>query len=42
MKEREEINMNNDNERLTWEQIKEKYPYQIVGLVDVEEGRNSW
>lgn len=30
-----------NNERLTWEQIKEKYPYQIVGLVDVEEGRNS-
>ena len=25
-----------ENERLTWEQIKERYPYQIVGLVDVE------
>ena len=25
-----------NNERLTWEQIKEKYPHQMVGLVDVE------
>ena len=25
-----------NNERLTWEQIKEKYPNQMVGLVDVE------
>ena len=29
-----------NNERLTWEQIKEKYPYQFVGLTDVEKGRN--
>ena len=25
-----------NNERLTWEQIIEKYPHQMVGLVDVE------
>ena len=30
-----------NNERLTWEQIKEKYPQQNVGLVDVETGENS-
>ncbi|MEE0862860.1 MAG: hypothetical protein U0L79_07750 [Lachnospiraceae bacterium] len=30
-----------DNERLTWEQIKQKYPHQCVGLVDVESGINS-
>lgn len=37
MKEREEKLINKDNERLTWEQIKEKYPYQFVGLTDVEQ-----
>jgi hypothetical protein len=29
------------SERLTWEQIKQKYPHQSVGLVDVETGINS-
>lgn len=24
------------NERLTWEEIKQKYPHQNVGLIDVE------
>lgn len=28
------------DERLTWEQIKEKYPYQFVGLADVVKGKN--
>lgn len=28
--------MNKDQTRLTWEQIKEKYPHQNVGLSDVE------
>lgn len=27
-----------DNERLTWEQIKKKYPHQSVGLVDIKHG----
>lgn len=30
-----------ENKRLTWEEIKEKYPHQNVGLVDIENGRNS-
>ena len=29
------------NERLTWQQIKEKYPHQKVGLVSVEKYPNS-
>ena len=37
--ERKVIFMN--NERLTWEQIKEKYPNQNVGLVDIETEENS-
>lgn len=36
MKEREEKLINKDNERLTWEQIVEKYPHQLAGLVDME------
>ena len=30
-----------DGERLTWEEIVQKYPHQNVGLVDVEFGINS-
>ena len=30
------IQVNSDSGRLTWEQIKEKYPYQYVGLADME------
>ena len=28
-------------ERLTWQEIKRKYPHQYVGLVDVETGINE-
>ncbi len=27
--------------RLTWEEIKKKYPHQYVGLTEVEYGRNK-
>lgn len=30
-----------NNERLTWEEIKLKYPHMNVGLVDIERGGNS-
>lgn len=30
-----------NGERLTWEQIKQKYPHQSVGLIDVESSVNS-
>lgn len=29
------------DERLTWEEIKHKYPHMNVGLVDIETGINS-
>lgn len=40
MIDRKVILTNKCNERLTWEQIKEKYPYQFVGLTDVEQGND--
>lgn len=30
-----------ENERLTWDEIKEKYPHQNVGLVNIEPFENS-
>lgn len=29
------------NKRLTWKEIKEKYPHQYVGLTDIEYGINK-
>lgn len=29
-----------EKERLTWRQIKERYPHRYVGLVDIEEDGN--
>ncbi len=28
-------------EKLTWQEIKDKYPHQYVGLVDIEHGSNE-
>lgn len=28
-------------EKLTWQEIKDKYPHQYVGLVDIEHGSND-
>jgi len=30
-----------DNIRLSWQEIKEKYPHQYVGLVDIEHEKNN-
>lgn len=30
-----------EKERLTWQEIKDKYPHRYVGLINIEHGSNS-